>query len=74
MSGGASIEIRLNGEAATVAEGATLAEIVGATGLSPEARGVAVALDGEVVRRAEWATTRVQAGQRVEVLTAVAGG
>lgn len=71
---GALIPIVLNGEAASVPAGSTLAAIVGAQGLSPEARGVAVALDGEVVRRAEWSTTAVRAGQRVEVLTAVAGG
>lgn len=77
-TGGASAEdtilIVLNGEPAMVPAGSTLAAIVGAQGLSPEARGVAVALDGEVVRRAEWGTTAVRAGQRVEVLTAVAGG
>ena len=66
--------VRLNGEEVTVALGVTVAEIVGATGVGPESRGVAVALDGEVVRRADWATTVVRDGQRIEVLTAVQGG
>jgi sulfur carrier protein len=35
---------------------------------------VAVALDGEVVPRGEWATTEVRDGQQVEVLRAVQGG
>jgi sulfur carrier protein len=37
-------------------------------------RGVAVALDGEVVPRGEWATTEVREGQQLEVLHAVQGG
>ena len=74
MSGEGAITITLNGHIAQIAAGATVAEIIGAQGLSPEARGVAVALDGEVVRRAEWATTAVQPGQKLEMLTAVAGG
>ena len=73
MSGG-PVEIRLNGEPATVLEGTTVADIVGAQGVTAASRGVAVALDGEVVRRADWATTVVRPGQRLEVLTAVAGG
>jgi sulfur carrier protein len=39
-----------------------------------EPRGVAVALDGEVVPRSTWATTRVPDGASVEILTAAAGG
>jgi sulfur carrier protein len=35
---------------------------------------VAVALDGEVVPRAAWSTTRLGDGQQVEVLQAVQGG
>ena len=37
-------------------------------------RGVAVALDGEVVPRGEWATTELRDGQQLEVLHAVQGG
>jgi sulfur carrier protein len=36
--------------------------------------GVAVAVDGDVVRRAEWAHTTLRDGAVVEVLTAVQGG
>jgi sulfur carrier protein len=37
-------------------------------------RGVAVALSGEVVPRAAWASTPVREGSVLEVLTAVQGG
>jgi sulfur carrier protein len=39
-----------------------------------EPRGVAVAIDGDVVPRSAWATTTVHDGALVEVLTAAAGG
>jgi sulfur carrier protein len=39
-----------------------------------ETRGVAVALNGEIVRRGEWSERSVVSGDRVEVVSAVAGG
>jgi len=44
------------------------------SGVETEARGVAVALDGEVVPRSEWTATRLAEGRRVEVLAAIQGG
>jgi sulfur carrier protein len=45
-----------------------------ATGAPADGRGVAAALDGQVVPRGEWASTPVREGQQVEVLHAVQGG
>ena len=42
--------------------------------LSIESRGVAVAIDGEVVRRSEWTEKRIEDGNAIELVTAVAGG
>ncbi len=39
-----------------------------------ELRGVAVAIDGEVVPRSAWTSTRVPDRSRVEIVTAAAGG
>jgi sulfur carrier protein len=39
-----------------------------------ESRGVAVAIDGEVVPRSTWASTTVPDGASVEIVTAAAGG
>jgi sulfur carrier protein len=39
-----------------------------------EARGVAVAINGEVIRRGEWTSTSIQDGDVVEIVNAVAGG
>jgi sulfur carrier protein len=65
--------VTLNGERRELGERATVATAVDATGAA-DGRGVAVALDGEVVPRGEWATTEVRDGQQVEVLHAVQGG
>ena len=45
-----------------------------AVGVNGETRGVAVAVDGEVVRRADWATTPLADRQAIEVVRAVQGG
>ncbi|MEA2507466.1 MAG: sulfur carrier protein [Actinomycetota bacterium] len=66
----------VNGEAREVGEGTTLVDLIpqrideGAG----EARGIAVARNGEVVPKTEWAAVEVQAGDRIEVLNAIGGG
>jgi sulfur carrier protein len=62
----------VNGEVRGLSEGVTIGEIV--RSLTDEVRGVAVALNGEVVPRGVWATTMLKGGDRVEVLRAVQGG
>ena len=37
-------------------------------------KGVAIAVNGEIVRRSEWETFVVQSEDTVEILTAAAGG
>jgi sulfur carrier protein len=39
-----------------------------------EPRGIAVALDGEVIRRGMWDDTKLHDGVQVEIVTAAAGG
>jgi sulfur carrier protein len=63
--------IRVNGVEHSAAE-ETVADLLERLGIEP--RGVAVAVDGEVVRRADWATTLLHDGTSVEIVTAAAGG
>ena len=42
--------------------------------LAIEKRGIAVAVDGEVVSRSTWDATVVSDGSNVEIVTAAAGG
>ena len=68
------MRIVLNGEDRELADGATPADAVAASGAPPDVRGVAVAIDGEVVPRSRWDATELTDGARVEVLQAVQGG
>jgi thiazole synthase len=68
------MRIELNGAPFELAEGASLADAVAASGADSESRGVAVALDGDVSPRGEWASTRLHEGSKVEVLAAIQGG
>jgi thiazole synthase len=74
------MRIELNGHPHDLPADATLADAVRAAGVEREAgaaqepRGVAVALDGEVVPRGEWSETPLAEGRKVEVLAAIQGG
>ena len=72
-----SLSIEVNGEAISIASDTTVQQIV--ADRSPASagrpgRGVAVAVNGEVVPRSLWAETRLRPGDRVELLNAVGGG
>lgn len=64
----------VNGQRADIPAGETIAAALECLGLSLNARGVAVAVDGEVVPRADWKTFALAQDARVEVLTAMQGG
>jgi sulfur carrier protein len=64
--------ITVNGQARDLPDGATAAEAVEL--LTTAASGIAVAVNGQVVRRAAWDSTTLADGDQVEVLTAVQGG
>ena len=64
------MKLHLNGEPADI-EGRTVADAVAALGRTDT--GVAVAVNGEVVPRAQW-NQHLDEGDRVEVLTASQGG
>jgi len=69
------MRVELNGSPIELSEDAALEEAVIRSGAEPDgARGIAVAVDGEVVPRGEWAATILREGQRVEVLAAIQGG
>jgi sulfur carrier protein len=69
-----SVEVQLNGEPRELPDGATVETAMREAGATGNGRGVAVAVDGEVVPRGEWDSTRLREGQQVEVLRAVQGG
>jgi sulfur carrier protein len=65
--------ICINGEDRQLAA-ATVIELLRAEGVDPRRRGVAVAVNGQVVRRGDWPTTPLSAGDAVEIVKPFAGG
>jgi sulfur carrier protein len=68
------MNVTVNGEPRQLPAGATVASVVELLDVTPGARGVAVALDEEIVTRAQWADTALHDGARVEVVAAIQGG
>jgi sulfur carrier protein len=66
------MRLLLNGAERELPDGSSVADAVLALGAPPS--GVAVAVDDDVVPRAEWSGYRLHDGATVEVLTAVQGG
>ena len=67
-----TVTVTVNGVPTDVPTVTSVAALVEAHG--QEQRRVAVALNGDVVPRSEWGTTRIAGGDRVEVLAPTAGG
>ena len=66
--------VHVNGEPVRVDDGATVASILAILDVGPARRGIAVAVDAQVVPRASWEEHPVPEGARVELLTAIQGG
>jgi sulfur carrier protein len=68
------MNVVVNGRPESVDDRTTVADVVTSLGGHPNGRGIAVAVNGEVVARSEWDTRRLGERDRVEVLRAVGGG
>jgi len=68
-----SAVIRLNGEDRPWSD-QSLRDLVADTGVDPERNGIAVARNGEVVPRTDWAQTRLEPDDRIEIVHIVRGG
>jgi sulfur carrier protein len=66
------VQLTVNGRPADAEDGSTLTGVVAT--VTDRASGIAVAVNGEVVPRSGWDATRLQPGDRVDVVTAVQGG
>jgi sulfur carrier protein len=66
-------QVRVNGETMQT-DATTIAGLLTSLGVDESRTGVAVALNAEVVRRAQWTATPLHDGDTVEVLRAVQGG
>jgi sulfur carrier protein len=64
--------VTVNGEHRDLAPGVTLEDVVSQLAASP--KGVAAAVNGEVVPRRAWSATELADHDEVEIVTAVQGG
>lgn len=69
---GGTVAVRVNGELLRLPAGCTVEDVVGRLGCGT--RGVAVAVNSELVRRADWPVSTLAEGDELEVLQAVPGG
>lgn len=65
--------VRVNGEEVALLA-STVAELLAEQGIDRSARGLAVAVNGGIVRRTEWDATRVGDGDDVEIVRPFSGG
>jgi len=68
------MNVVLNGEPTVLHPGATVESALVALDLPGAGRGVAVAVDAEVVPRGQWGKTELHEGAQVEILRAIQGG
>lgn len=67
------MNVEINGRTTELEDGATVRDAVAVLGVEP-GRGVAIALEGEVVPRGELDATALREGQRLEIVAAIGGG
>ena len=68
------MNILVNGKPQTLPGALTLRRFLETLGLPTLERGVAVSLNGELVRRADWERTALKAQDEVEIVQATQGG
>jgi sulfur carrier protein len=68
-----AISLRINGESGEY-RAWDIQALVAEYGLDPACRGLACALNGEVVPREVWRETLVKPGDKVEIVLPLAGG
>jgi thiamine biosynthesis protein ThiS len=66
------VEVIVNDEPRALGDGATVADLISALGLGP--RRIAVEVNLAIVPRGEYDRTRLEDGDRVEVIHFVGGG
>ncbi|MDQ6749845.1 MAG: sulfur carrier protein ThiS [Actinomycetota bacterium] len=66
--------VHVNGKALRVDDGATVTMVLASLDVGPARRGLAVAVDAEVVPRGSWDEHALAEGARIELLTAIQGG
>jgi len=68
------VEITLNGEERSLEAAKTLGDLLTEIGVPGEGTGIAIAVNGTVVRRSTWSECTLREGDNIEIIHAVQGG
>ena len=68
------MQITLNGEERTVKDDLTVHHLLIDIDIAPSQKGIAVAVNAEIVSAENWASTRLKTGDQVDIIHAVQGG
>lgn len=68
------MQLIVNGQEQSVDDSSTLLDLLIEMNFNAEQKGIAVAVNAEVVARAMWADMRLHNGDRVDIIHAVQGG
>ena len=68
------MEIKVNGQPREMESPATLHEFLNSLNLPSLERGIAVCINGEIVRKADWVNTRINPDDELEIVHATQGG
>lgn len=68
------MQLTVNGQEQSVDGASTLLDLLIEMNFNAEQKGIAVAVNAEVIARAMWADTRLYNGDRVDIIHAVQGG
>lgn len=68
------MQLIVNGQEQSVDDASTLLDLLIEMNFKAEQKGIAVAVNAEVIARAIWADMRLRNGDRVDIIHAVQGG
>jgi sulfur carrier protein len=67
------MNITVNNEVYELAEGSSLEAVIGQLQI-PETKGIALALNEEIIPKSEWQKVNISEGDKIIIIGAVAGG
>lgn len=74
MTMGDKATITVNGEQRSFDDTVNIASVLKELGIQVDQQGVAVAVNGEIVTRADWQSAVISSGDQIEVVRAIQGG